>query len=388
MSKFIDKLRFYTFEQEQYAEFMKNIFYSNLLALRKASAIFAIFTFGFAFFSIIFEPGIFKGLVCFGFAAFALIIHIAVNYMLQLLNIKKWIIYALIIVYFTVLMLFAVTISVWLNVNSGGALHTIILACSLLMFINSLRFNFILLFFGALFVIICSIIWKEFEFWIYDLVNTLIAGSLGMFFTWQFTKLRLGLEVSTSILEDEKNKYLDQSIVDELTGLKNRRDFMQTFQRYVTNYRTSDDWFCIAIADIDFFKNYNDFYGHQKGDDCLRSVGKMLSTLSDNLGIYVSRVGGEEFAAIWFEKESSHVDKVMAAWADAVKKMEIRHEKSTVSDFLTMSIGVYKVRCGPAHDVKNLYNLADQALYTAKNSGRNRAVVHGDDIKQYEIPLK
>jgi PleD family two-component response regulator len=94
-------------------------------------------------------------------------------------------------------------------------------------------------------------------------------------FNWYISKLRLGLEISANILEDERDKYFDQSTVDELTRLRNRRDFMQTFQRYISNYRPSDKWLCVAICDIDFFKNYNDHYGHPAGDDCMRNQGSL-----------------------------------------------------------------------------------------------------------------
>jgi diguanylate cyclase (GGDEF)-like protein len=163
---------------------------------------------------------------------------------------------------------------------------------------------------------------------------------------------------------------------------------MNTFQRYLSNYRTSDDWICIALADIDFFKFYNDHYGHPQGDTCLRSIGAALNNLRDEVGVYVARVGGEEFAVLWFERDASHVDVVINQWTDMIKKLKIPHEKSKVSDYVTMSIGVYIARCGSTNDIQQLYDLADKALYAAKGSGRNCTVVSGDEIKQYKIAVK
>jgi diguanylate cyclase (GGDEF)-like protein len=183
------------------------------------------------------------------------------------------------------------------------------------------------------------------------------------------------------MLEEERNKYEDQSITDELTQLKNRRDFNQTFRRFLSNYRASDDWLCIALTDIDYFKLYNDHYGHQQGDECLRKIGKAINSS----GVYAARVGGEEFAMLWFEKDPAHADKVIHQLIDTIKNLKIPHEKSKASDYVTMSIGVYIWRCGSYHDMQNLYDLADKALYTAKGSGRNCAIVSGDDIKQYKI---
>ena len=168
------------------------------------------------------------------------------------------------------------------------------------MFVNPFVFNLCLTA-GAMIVLsVTSVIFKPPGIFIHDIINTFIAGGLSLYFSWQITKLRIGLELSTNILEHDRDTYHDQSTIDELTQLNNRRDFIQTFQRYLSNYRTSDDWLCVAIADIDFFKNYNDFYGHPKGDDCLRSIGKMFSQMKEDSSIYAARVGGEEFAMLWF----------------------------------------------------------------------------------------
>ncbi|MCL2100456.1 MAG: GGDEF domain-containing protein, partial [Fibromonadales bacterium] len=94
---------------------------------------------------------------------------------------------------------------------------------------------------------------------------------------FQIKSLRIGqlkhnkeLVLIANKLEDERNHYFDKSTIDELTQLKNRRDFMDTFKRYLSNYRQSDNFLCIAIMDIDFFKKYNDHYGHLAGDECLQ----------------------------------------------------------------------------------------------------------------------
>jgi diguanylate cyclase (GGDEF)-like protein len=216
-------------------------------------------------------------------------------------------------------------------------------------------------------------------------MDTIVAGVMSLFFSWHISKLQLGLEISTNMLEEERNKYHDQSIIDELTQLRNRRDFMNTFRRYLSNYRSSDDWLCIAICDIDFFKNYNDHYGHPMGDECLRGIGRVMNKLKENMGVYTARVGGEEFALLWFEKDISNIDSVVANFTELIGNLKIPHEKSTVSEFITMSMGIYVERCGASSDTKALYDLADKALYTAKESGRNCTIVSGDGIAQYKI---
>jgi diguanylate cyclase (GGDEF)-like protein len=193
------------------------------------------------------------------------------------------------------------------------------------------------------------------------------------------------MEISADILEDERNSYFDQSTIDALTKMKNRRDFMQTFQRYLSNYRTSDDWLCVAICDVDFFKNYNDHYGHPMGDDCLRSVGGVLNELMESQSVYAARVGGEEFALLWFENDLTHIDTIIHHITDKISDLNIPHEKSKVCTHVTLSIGIYVEPCGSSTDAEALYDLADRALYTAKEGGRNCAVVNGANIKEYKI---
>jgi diguanylate cyclase (GGDEF)-like protein len=180
-------------------------------------------------------------------------------------------------------------------------------------------------------------------------------------------------------MEDERNNYFNQSTVDELTQLKNRRDFMNTFQRTLTNFRQSDNFLCIAILDIDFFKRYNDCYGHPKGDECLHNIGNAFKDLQNNLNIYAARVGGEEFAFIWFEKEAANAYNVASLLNTAIYDLNIPHEKSDVAPCVTVSVGIHVVRCGTSEDINTLYNSADKALYVAKKNGRNRAVISFSD---------
>jgi diguanylate cyclase (GGDEF)-like protein len=294
-------------------------------------------------------------------------------------------IYLFIVLFYINVIGLSTYIDIWAYQDKATALFLCFLLCALLMFVIPPLFNLCLTL-GAIGVfIVCTTLVKSFENMIFDIVNMFIAGTIGLFFSWQFTKLRIGLELSANILEDERNSYFDQSTIDELTQLNNRRDFMKTFQRYLTGYRTSDNWLCIAIADIDFFKNYNDHYGHPKGDDCLRSVGSAFNTLKEEMGVYTARVGGEEFAMLWFEKDASRTDAVVTSLSNLIKQMNIPHEKSKVSNQVTMSVGVYIERVGASDETDTLYNLADKALYAAKKSGRNCAIISGREIVQYKI---
>jgi diguanylate cyclase (GGDEF)-like protein len=261
----------------------------------------------------------------------------------------------------------------------------ILLVCALVLFSNSPIINLCLTLGAAAIFIISSVLLKSPETYVADIYNVIFATIVSLFICWRTTMQRFMSDLSVSKMEKERNKYLEESTVDELTKLRNRRDFMQTFHRYLFNYRTSDDFLCIAIADIDFFKNYNDFYGHPKGDDCLRAIGGAFNRLKETMGVYCARVGGEEFALLWFEKDISHVNVVVSRVVKLIHLLKIPHEKSNVSKYVTMSLGVYVEKCGASTDTEEMYNLADKALYSAKGNGRNCAVIQGRNIKEYRL---
>ncbi|MDR0320770.1 MAG: diguanylate cyclase [Treponema sp.] len=367
---------------------MSKIFSTNLLNLRLTSQLFSILTAIFAFFPIVFEHNLIKAGIYLFAALVGIVISFFSNYLMQLINVSSKVIFFMIALFYVDVMVFSTYLDVWASQGPIAVIFPCFLICSLLMFIIPPHFNLCLTLI-AIFIFVGSAFFnKPVDVLIYFVVNSLIAGLISLFFSWHIIKLRLGLEISTNMLEEERNKYVDQSITDELTQLRNRRDFMQTFQRYLSNFRSSDDYLCIAIADIDFFKYYNDHYGHPKGDDCLRAVGATLNSLRDDMGIYTARVGGEEFAALWFEKDVSHVDAVISHWAGKINGLKIPHEKSKVASFVSMSIGAYVSRCGSYQETQILYDLADKALYKAKGGGRNCAIICGDEIKEYKITPK
>ena len=385
MWKVLYSWRYYKLGREQYQECMNKIFINNLYSLRQAATVITIFTGSFSLFPLLFERNFFTAGVYIFTAVVSLLISIYTNYIMQKEYVNNRVIYILITLFYINIMTFGMYLSVWSTPDKLASIFLCFLICALLMFITPPLYNFSLTLGAMIIFIISTIIVKSPDNFIFDIVNTLIAGAISLYFVWMIPKWRLELELSANMLEEERNKYYDQSIIDELTQLRNRRDFMQTFKRYLVNYRTTDDWLCIAIMDIDFFKFYNDNYGHPKGDECLRSVGGVLNSLKENLGVYAARVGGEEFALLWFEQDTAHVDTVVSHITGLISDLKIPHEKSKVAPYVTLSIGVYVERCGASNDVKALYDLADKALYTAKEGGRNCAVVHGDEIKEYKI---
>jgi diguanylate cyclase (GGDEF)-like protein len=365
---------------------MSKLFISNLYNLRQANTIVSIFAACYSLVPILIEKNFLSFAVCAATALIALLLGLYTNYKMQVAIVSEKIVYVSTILFYVNIMALGIFLGIWSGSDKQIVIFLFFLICSLLMFINPFIFNLCLTL-GAvgIFIALTFVFKPEGKTAIYNTIDSVMAGIIGLYFSWQLTKLRMGLELSTSMLEEERNKYLNQSTIDELTKLNNRRDFMQTFQRYLHNYRTSDNWLCVAIADIDFFKNFNDHYGHPKGDECLRGVGAAFAKLTETMDVYTARVGGEEFAMLWFEEDAPHVDAVISCFSCLIKDMNMPHEKSKVSAHVTTSIGVYVEQLGESSDVQSLYELADKALYNAKESGRNRAVITGRKIEQYKI---
>ena len=365
---------------------MNRLFINNLYNLHKTSIGVAVFAASYALFPLLGEKNLGKAGICAAVALLALLLGVFTYYTMQKALVNNRLIYLITTLFYSNILLFSIYLCVWSDPHNLATIYLCFLMCSMLMFVNPPWFNLSLTLGAMGIFIVSTVAVKSPDHYIPDIVNTLIAGSIGLYINWQITKLRMGQELCTDILEGDRDKYFDQSRIDELTQLSNRRDFIQTFQRYLTDYRTSDEWLCVSISDIDFFKNYNDFYGHAGGDDCLRSIGKVFNQLKDRLGVYAARVGGEEFAMLWFEKDISNIDTVISDLTNLIKEMHIPHEKSGISEYVTVSVGVYAERCGMTTEGQTLYELADQALYAAKGSGRNCAIIHGRDIERYRLP--
>jgi diguanylate cyclase (GGDEF)-like protein/PAS domain S-box-containing protein len=174
----------------------------------------------------------------------------------------------------------------------------------------------------------------------------------------------------------EANERLERlSASDGLTGVANRRCFDQTIQREWTRLQRTKDFLSLIMCDVDFFKLFNDTYGHQGGDDCLKSVAKALQETALRGGDCVARYGGEEFAVIMTATDEKSAVHVAEKIRQAVEKMAIAHSKSSVAPCVTLSLGVATLVPDDQGTPELLIKCADKALYLAKSSGRNRFMV-------------
>lgn len=182
-----------------------------------------------------------------------------------------------------------------------------------------------------------------------------------------------------AIMEDvsDKKKLEAISITDELTGLYNRRHFNSLFAIDLQKAKAKKCKFIFLMFDVDHFKGYNDYYGHQKGDVVLSSIAKALSTTVAEHG-ECFRLGGEEFGVITGGMDSKSCSEFAEKIRAAIESLGIENIRNSASSFVTASIGIYLVDFSDKNigsvDAKMIYARADEALYKAKASGRNQFV--------------
>ena len=161
------------------------------------------------------------------------------------------------------------------------------------------------------------------------------------------------------------------SFKDGLTGVANRRMFDSVIETEWLKARQNKQPLSLIIIDIDFFKEYNDFYGHLQGDDCLKQVAETLNNVKARSRDFFGRFGGEEFIMLLPEADENAAWSIAERCRQALFKKQIPHEQSKVSQLLTISLGVSTMI--PSHDDEHneLISRADKQLYQAKHKGRN-----------------
>ncbi len=167
------------------------------------------------------------------------------------------------------------------------------------------------------------------------------------------------------------------STIDELTGLANRRAFDTFLDEEWKRSLRNKHQISTMMIDVDFFKNYNDTYGHLKGDECLKFVAQILKGVARRPGDKVVRFGGEEFVVILSDTDKQHTVSIAEKIRMDVEALNIRHVQSKISSCVTVSIGVASLIPQENMSPVELIKYADEALYEAKKEGRNRTFCYG-----------
>lgn len=165
------------------------------------------------------------------------------------------------------------------------------------------------------------------------------------------------------------------SCVDGLTGLYNRRHFQEYVERVWERSQFDGDEVSVMMVDVDHFKKFNDRYGHPAGDECLTQIAKVLQHAVRRPEDLIARYGGEEFIVLLPRTAAAYAVTVAERVREAVEALQMRHESSTSSHFVTVSIGMASCKAGFSLKATQLISAADLALYQAKHEGRNRVCV-------------
>ncbi|MFY1667227.1 sensor domain-containing diguanylate cyclase [Pseudomonas sp. Pseu.R1] len=163
------------------------------------------------------------------------------------------------------------------------------------------------------------------------------------------------------------------SYQDGLTGIANRRMFDTVLDREWARAQETRQPLSLIMMDIDYFKQYNDHYGHIKGDEALRTVAKTLSQAANDPADFIARIGGEEFVWLLPETSQDKARRVAEKCMQLVRQQQIPHEKSEVSPLLTLSLGVGTLVPSVGESAVSFIEKVDGLLYHVKRNGRMRA---------------
>jgi diguanylate cyclase (GGDEF)-like protein len=177
---------------------------------------------------------------------------------------------------------------------------------------------------------------------------------------------------SEEALKDANRRLAQLATVDGLTQLANRRTFDTTLQQEWRRMRRNRQPLSIILCDIDYFKRFNDHYGHQAGDDCLKAVAKCIKGCVQRPADLAARYGGEEFVVVLPNTPPQGALYVAENVRSAIVAMQLPHRASAAADCVTLSLGVATQTPPPTGgDAAELVKSADGALYESKAAGRN-----------------
>lgn len=170
----------------------------------------------------------------------------------------------------------------------------------------------------------------------------------------------------------ELQKQLEElSFKDGLTGVFNRRMFDSVMEVEWANAKRNRQPLSLIMLDIDYFKQYNDYYGHIQGDECLKRVANVLACVATRSRDFFARYGGEEFILVLPETDEVAAFKIAERCRNVIFKAQIPHEKSLVSQLLTISIGISTITPTRSDEAIKFIATVDKQLYVAKEKGRN-----------------
>jgi diguanylate cyclase (GGDEF)-like protein len=214
-----------------------------------------------------------------------------------------------------------------------------------------------------------------------ELGDTLLTSNyLNIFFgnIIAFFMSRIGYNINvrnfmnTKIIEKQNSELKELVEIDALTGIYNRRFFDQSLERVIKTLSRLNGLLSVMMIDIDFFKKYNDTYGHDEGDTCLKLVANALAGSVCRADDFAARYGGEEFVIVMPNTGEAGAKIVAEKLMKNIEELNIVHEGNDAASFVTVSIGITSGNASIDSDRFNYIRKADQMLYESKRNGRNK----------------
>lgn len=205
-----------------------------------------------------------------------------------------------------------------------------------------------------------------------DIVKGFRAGAVD-YITKPFHQPEFLARIKTHIdLKYAKERIEELSYFDEGSGVANKRYFNKFFEIEWKKAIRNKNEISIIMIDVDYFKSYNDIYGHIEGDKCLAKIARTISNCLERPSDFVARFGGEEFVCVLPETDRIGAFIVAEKIRKKVESINITHRKTNNSEVVTVSLGVNTVTPDSSSDMLEFVYNADNALYSSKNNGRNR----------------
>ncbi len=176
-------------------------------------------------------------------------------------------------------------------------------------------------------------------------------------------------------LEAANDKLQKLVCVDGLTGISNRRHFDEVMEQEIRRSLREHKSLSLILADVDYFKAYNDTYGHLRGDEALKKVAQYINSIIKRAGDLAARYGGEEFAVVLASADQDIALRFAEQLRAGIYSLAIPHAASSIADRVTISCGIATIPPDHLYSSKEVISVADQALYNAKHRGRNRVEV-------------
>ncbi|KAA0971662.1 diguanylate cyclase [Aureimonas fodinaquatilis] len=182
-------------------------------------------------------------------------------------------------------------------------------------------------------------------------------------------KARVGNHVELKRLRDQ---LAEIAVTDALTGLSNRRRLEQTLKTETSRLSRNEEYLSVIMVDIDFFKQFNDTYGHPAGDRCITMVASAMNRAVKRTSDLPARYGGEEFACVLPGADADMAYSVAREIQQQVRALNIPHQKSDIGPYVTVSMGIATARCLQGMTADMWTHHADSQLYISKSNGRDR----------------